>query len=311
MTKGTVLVIDDIHPIIISELEDMGYSVVHKRHFSREGVLAEIEKYVGLIVRSRLNIDRELIDQGKKLQFVGRTGSGMELIDTEYAASKNIACINSPEGNRDAVAEHAIGMMLSLNHNIAKANREMRLEKWKRQENVGNELGHKVVGLIGMGNTGMAVAKRLSCFGCRILGYDKMKSGFGNDKIEEVTLEMISSLADVVSLHIPLTEESHHFCNDEFINGFAKPIILVNTARGPVASIEAIEKGLKNGKIEAVGLDVFESEPIELLDKVKQESYRYIAQHPRAILTPHVAGLTDESFYKVAYVLAQKLRRII
>lgn len=310
MAKGTVLVIDDIHSILQAELEDMGYNVVHKKNFSREEVLGEIHAYEGLVVRSRLKVDRELLEKATRLKFVGRTGSGMELIDTEFAASKGIICINSPEGNRDAVAEHAIGMMLSLLHRISRSDRQMRHEKWQRNENVGNELGHNVVGIVGMGNTGMAVAKRLTSFGCRILGYDHEKSGFGTDKIEEVPLELIQELADVVTLHIPLTKKTFHFCNTEFLNRFRKSIYLINTARGPIADISALEEGLKNGKILGLGLDVFESEPIQLLDKGQQESYRYIAQHPSTILTPHVAGLTDESYYKIAGILAEKIRRI-
>lgn len=310
MSKGKVLIIDDIHPVLREQLKEMGYAVKHKKEFTREEVKELISDCVGLIVRSRLKIDKDLLSHAPNLKFIGRTGSGMELIDTEHAKERGIVCINSPEGNRDAVAEHAIGMMLSLVHYIDKSNREMRNGNWRRKENIGTELGHKTVSIIGMGNTGTAVAKRIRAFGCDVLAYDAFKTGFGIEGVEEVGLERIFADAEVVSLHFPLHEDSYHLCNDAFLDKFANPIVLINTARGPIADLRSIARALQSGKIVGLGLDVFEKEPTDLMDKEYKESLKIIAQHEHTILSPHVAGLTNESYYKVAYFLGEKIRRI-
>jgi len=310
MSKGKVLIIDDIHPVLREQLKEMDYAVTHKKEFTREEVKELIVDCVGLIVRSRLQIDEDLLQHAPNLKFIGRTGSGMELIDTEYAASRGIICVNSPEGNREAVAEHAIGMILSLLHNIDRSNRQMREGKWHRRENVGTELGHKTVAILGMGNTGSAVAKRITAFGCQVLAYDAFKKGFDIPGVEEVSLERIFEEAEVVSLHFPLYEDSYHYCNDDFISKFENPIVLINTARGPIADLRAMARALDSGKIIGLGLDVFEKEPTELMDKEYTESLKIIAANPNSILSPHVAGLTDESYYKVAYFLGEKIRRI-
>jgi len=310
MTKGKVLIIDDIHPVLREQLKELGYEVTHKKEFTREEVKSLIVDCVGLIVRSRLKIDEDLLSNAPHLKFIGRTGSGMELIDTDYAAERGIICINSPEGNRDAVAEHAIGMMLSLVHQIDKSNREMRNGKWLRAENVGSELGHKTVAILGMGNTGTAVAKRVRAFGCPVLAYDSFKKDFNLDGVEEVGLERIFEEAEVVSLHFPLYDGSYHYCNQAFLDKFENPIVLINTARGPIADLRAMARSLEIGKLLGLGLDVFEKEPTDLMAEEYKESLRIIAQHPHSILSPHVAGLTNESYYKVAYFLGEKIARI-
>jgi len=310
MTKGKVLIIDDIHPVLREQLKEMNYEVTHKKEFTREEVKELIVDCVGLIVRSRLQIDKDLLSCAPDLKFIGRTGSGMELIDTEYAAERGIVCINSPEGNRDAVAEHAIGMMLSLVHHIDKSNREMRNGNWFRKENVGTELGHKTVAILGMGNTGTAVAKRVRAFGCKVLAYDAYKTNFNLENVEEVGLERIFEEAEVVSLHFPLYEGSYHYCNDAFLEKFANPIVLINTARGPIADLRSMARALESGKVIGLGLDVFENEPTDLMPEEYRKSLEIIAQHEHSILSPHVAGLTNESYYKVAYFLGEKVRRI-
>lgn len=277
------------------------------RDFTREGVISALATMNGLIVRSRLSIDASLIDRAPHLRFIGRTGSGMELIDSNYAASKGIVCMHSPEGNCDSVAEHALGMILHLLHRFGPAHRSLEEGLWLRSSLPPWELQGRTVGILGVGHTGTALARRLSAFGCTVLGYDKYKQEYGAGFLEMSSLEKIFDQADILSLHLPLTAETHHLANAGFFGQFHKPIWFINTSRGPVTDTRAVAEALENGQIRGVGLDVFETEPIGNAGDEEAAALRRIAAHPCSILSPHTAGTSPEAFYKMGFVLAQKI----
>ena len=245
-----------------------------------------------------------------KLKFIARAGAGMENIDVAYAESKGIKCLHAPEGNKDAVAEQTIGMLLGLFNNLFKANKEVREGKWIREGNRGVELMGKTVGIIGYGNMGSAFAERLKGFGANVLVYDKYKKGFGTDFIKETSLEEIFKNADVLSLHTPLTAETNYLINDSFINKFSKNIYIINTARGKCLNTSDLVKNLKSGKVLGTCLDVLEYEMVsfEALDtKQLPEAFQYLIQSDKVVLSPHIAGWTNESNEKIARVLAEKI----
>lgn len=303
-----VLISEPCHPIICEELEKAGYHCDFQPTSDNEWVRSVIGEYYGLIVRSKVKIDSTLFDKANKLRFIGRVGSGMELFDLEGAKKRGILCLNSPEGNRESVAEHAVGCMISLLKGIYRSDREIRQGIWNRKDRKGRELGSQTVGIIGFGNTGSALARKLSGFGCRILAHDKYKEGFGNEAVEEVALTQIFAEADIVSLHLPLTKETHYLADNQFFSKFAKPIWFVNTSRGPIMRTTAVVEALKSGKILGAALDVFEIEPLENLLKEDQVWYDQLKKNPNIILSPHTAGLTEDSFYKLAYILSQKIK---
>ena len=267
----------------------------------------------GLVVRSKVNIDRAFIDRVPSLRCIGRVGAGMETIDVEYAEAHGVRCLNSPEGNRDAVGEHAVGLLLALLNNIARADAEVRKGLWQREANRGYELGPQTVGIIGYGNMGQAFAKRLSGFGCRVIVYDKYKDFSGLKDIKVLrSLSELQAEADVVSFHVPLTDETHHYLDTTFIDAMAKPFYLINTSRGAVVDTEALVAGLESGKVRGAALDVLEYENMQAdgLGDVP-ECVHYLQRSPRTVLTPHVAGWTVESKYKLAAVLADKMIEVL
>ena len=267
----------------------------------------------GLVVRSKVNIDRAFIDRVPSLRCIGRVGAGMETIDVEYAEAHGIRCLNSPEGNRDAVGEHAVGLLLALLNNIARADAEVRKGLWQREANRGYELGPQTVGIIGYGNMGQAFAKRLSGFGCRVIVYDKYKDFSGLKDIKVLrSLSELQAEADVVSFHVPLTDETHHYLDTTFIDAMAKPFYLINTSRGAVVDTVALVAGLESGKVRGAALDVLEYENMQAdgLGDVP-ECVHFLQRSPRTVLTPHVAGWTVESKYKLAAVLADKMIEVL
>lgn len=267
----------------------------------------------GLVVRSKVNIDRAFIDRVPSLRCIGRVGAGMETIDVEYAEAHGVRCLNSPEGNRDAVGEHAVGLLLALLNNIARADAEVRKGLWQREANRGYELGPQTVGIIGYGNMGQAFAKRLSGFGCRVIVYDKYKDFSGLKDIKVLrSLSELQAEADVVSFHVPLTDETHHYLDTTFIDAMAKPFYLINTSRGAVVDTVALVAGLESGKVRGAALDVLEYENMQAdgLGDVP-ECVHYLQRSPRTVLTPHVAGWTVESKYKLAAVLADKMIEVL
>lgn len=308
-----MLFIDSNHPILHEMLQEKGFACDLFYNKPAEELKGLIPHYDGIVLRSKFKITREIIDSAPGLKCIARVGAGMENIDVAYAQQKGIACVNSPEGNRDAVAEHALGMILMLFNNLKRADAEVRQGTWLREANRGIELCGKMVGIIGYGNMGAALAQRLQGFGVTVLAYDKYKNGFGNDRVKESTLEEIFERAEIVSLHVPLTEETQYLVNDAFIQKFKKDIYLLNTARGKCVNTADLVKNLESGKIKGACLDVLEYEAVsfENLDATGlPEPMQYLIKSDKVILTPHIAGWTHESNTKLAVFLAEKIIRV-
>lgn len=308
-----VLISDRTHEVLPQRLREAGFEIRVEPDHDYESLVQAAQGCEGLVVRSKVNIDSAFIDRVPSLRCIGRVGAGMETIDVNYAEAHGVRCLNSPEGNRDAVGEHAVGLLLSLLNNIARADAEVRRGLWQREANRGYELGPLTVGIIGYGNMGQAFAKRLSGFGCRVIYYDKYLDNLEKlVDLERVSLETLQREADVVSFHVPLTEETHHYLDAEFIAAMAKPFYLLNTSRGAVVDTEALVAGLESGKVRGAALDVLEYENMQAdgLGDVP-ECVHYLQRSPRTVLTPHVAGWTVESKYKLAAVLADKMIEVL
>lgn len=307
-----VLISDRTHDVLPQRLREAGFEVCVEPDHDYESLVKAAQGCEGLVVRSKVHIDSYFIDRVPSLRCIGRVGAGMETIDVDYAEAHGVCCLNSPEGNRDAVGEHAVGLLLTLLDNIARADAEVRRGLWQREANRGHELGPLTVGIIGYGNMGHAFAKRLSGFGCRVIFYDKYLPIDSIETIERVSLKTLQQKADVVSFHVPLTEETRHYLDAEFIEAMAKPFYLINTARGAVVDTDALVVGLESGKVRGAALDVLEYENMQadgLGDE--PESMRCLKQSSRTVLTPHVAGWTVESKYKLAAVLADKMIEVL
>lgn len=305
-----ILFIDSNHSLLHETLIKAGHICDLNYSWTKEEIENNIHLYDGVVIRSKIKITKEIIDKAAKLKFIARAGAGMENIDVTYAESKGIKCLHAPEGNKDAVAEQAIGMLLALFNNLFRANQEVREGKWIREANRGVELMGKTVGIIGYGNMGSAFAERLKGFGVNVLVYDKYKKGFGTDFVKETTLEEIFKNADVLSLHVPLTDETNYLINDTFINKFSKNIYIINTARGKCLNTSDLVKNLKSGKVLGACLDVLEYEMVsfEALDtKQLPEAFQYLIKSDKVVLSPHIAGWTHESNEKIARVLAEKI----
>lgn len=307
-----VLHIDQNHPLMLSELEKMGFTNDLAYTDSLEEILKKIDGYTGIIVRSRITIDAAFLEAAKNLKFIGRVGAGLESIDTELATQKEILLFSAPEGNRDSVAEHAVGMLLTLLHKLALANKEVKAGLWNRESNRGTELGHKTVGLIGYGNMGKAFAKRLSGFGCKVICYDILPN-IGDENAEQVSLEELQKNADILSLHTPWTTKTNQMVDAKFINGFAKPFWFINTARGKSVVTKDLVAALKAEKILGAGLDVLEFEKSSFESLFAQanklpEELHYLMQADNVLLSPHVAGWTIESKEKLAQTIINKIK---
>jgi len=300
-----VLIVDDIHPVFLERLDQFGITYTYRPDITLEEVLPILADYEVLIIRSKFKVDERVFEKAAKLKCIGRAGAGMDNIDGEQAQQKGITLLNAPEGNCDAVAEHAIGMLLSLMNNLAKGDKEIREGRWRREPNRGIELGGKTVALIGYGNNGQAMAKKLTGFGVRVIAYDKYKTGFSCIYADEVGMEEVIKEADVLSLHIPLTAETRHLINHDYLERFNKPIFFLNTSRGEIVDIKALLTQLDQGKVLGAALDVLPVEKFPALSLT--EWYEGLIASEKVLLTPHVAGWSVQSYYKIASILADKL----
>ncbi len=306
-----VLFIDIVHPLIREELTGMGFHCDEFPGYGRREYEAVASEYYGIVIRSKIKLDKEFLDKATQLKFIGRVGSGLENIDVDYAEGLGICCLNSPEGNRDAVGEHALGMLLALMNNICRAGNEVRQGKWIREGNRGIEIKAKTVGIIGYGNMGSAFAQRLRGFEANVIAYDKYKSGYGDEFVRESTMEELWAKSDIVSLHLPLTGETRYLAGEAFFRKFSREIFFLNTSRGQVVDTSALVRALKEGKVKGAALDVleFEDSSFEALSKDLTADFRYLLESDHVLLTPHIAGWTMESNVKLASVLVEKIRR--
>ena len=302
-----VLIIDEMHASIVPLLEKEGLNVDYRPDIERKEVEAIIPHYEGLIIRSKITIDRLLLEKASSLRFIGRAGAGLDKIDLDYLEERNILLFNAPEGNRDAVAEHAIGMLLSLFNHIPRADQQVRQGIWNREQNRGEELSGKTVGIFGFGNTGEAFAKKLRGFDVRVLAYDKYRHGYGGDVAEEVSFEKIQEEADILSIHVPLTFETKRFFTEKVINEFRKAFYLINTARGEVIEMETLNGALQSGKIRGAMLDVLENERLQSLTPSQKTAFKKLSERSDVLFSPHVAGWTFQSYEKINKVLVNKV----
>ncbi|MEI6174540.1 MAG: NAD(P)-dependent oxidoreductase [Bacteroidota bacterium] len=308
-----ILFIDSVHPLIREELTGMGFHCDFFPGHGRAEFLSIADQYTGIIIRSKITLDREFLDKASMLKFIGRVGAGMESIDVDYAQSRGIRCLNSPEGNRDAVGEHALGMLLSLMNNLNRADRQVRKGVWNREGNRGTEIKGKTVGIIGYGNMGGAFAQRLKGFDAQVISYDKYKTGYADGNTRETSLEEIFRESDILSLHVPLTPETTFMVDDAFLKKFRKSIWLINTSRGPVLKTADLVKNINEGKVMGAALDVLEYEDtsFEQISGKMPEELEFLLGSDRVILTPHIAGWTQESNIRLATVLVEKIRDLL
>ncbi len=301
-----ILIVDDLHPVFIERAEALGYTCNYQPKFTLADTLQVIADYAGLAVRSKFQVDKAVFDAATSLRFICRAGAGMDNIDEDYARQKGVHLINAPEGNMDAVGEHAVGMLLSVMNNLNRADAEVRAGVWDREGNRGYELKGRTVGIIGYGFMGQSFARKLAGFGVTVIAYDKYKTGFSDGFASEVSMEEIVKRSDVLSLHVPLTAETNGLVDDEYLFHFRKPIFLINTSRGKVVKTQAVLNAIKQGKVLGACLDVLEVEKFPAV--AGQPWFDELKTSGKVLLSPHVAGWTFESYRKISEVMAEKLK---
>ena len=307
-----VAILDTVHPVLLERLEAIGYSCHELYTTSRKEILdGALSYFEGVVIRSRLTIDANLLDSLPELKWIARSGSGLDNIDVEEAEARGVEVISSPEGNRDAVGEHTLGLLLMLLHKLRSGDISVHNRQWLREEHRGKELGASTVGIIGYGVMGSAFAEKLSGLGCRVVAYDKYKEGFSSETVKEVTEEQFFKLSDVVSVHVPWTSETKGMIDSEWLNRFAKPITFINTSRGAVVQTSDLLDAIDCGKVRSAALDVIEFEGRSLegleLDEVDTATLDRLLKNDQILITPHVAGWSVESYYKLSSVLADKI----
>ncbi|MFT5513337.1 MAG: D-3-phosphoglycerate dehydrogenase [Bacteroidia bacterium] len=306
-----LLIVDDMHNSLMNRLDQLGISFSYQPTIQRDQIIEELKSYSGIIVRSKINLNAEFLSSQPQLKFIARAGSGMDNVDLDAAEKRGILCINAAEANADAVGEHAVGLMLALKHRIVKSNREVVQYVWDREGNRGGEIKNSTVGIIGYGNTGSAVARKLAGFGCKIVAYDKYKSDFSEGDVNEVSLEQLMAEADVISFHIPLTSETKNWINLSWIEAAGKKFILLNLSRGGIMETKAVIQGLNSGKIKSFATDVLENERLQSFNSDESQDLTWLNDQDNVIVTPHVAGWSQESYVKISGVLANKVEAYV
>lgn len=305
-----IIITAKCHPYLIEQLTTKGYEINHQPKINYSQLLEVINDYAGLITTTSIIIDKAMLNAATNLKFIGRLGSGLEHIDVAFANSKNIVCVSSPEGNCNAVAEHCLGLLLNLMNNINKSSYDLKQGNFIRDENRGEELFGKTVGIIGFGHTGSSFAKLLKPFNVTVLANDLNKTGFENEYIKQASVEQIFENGDVISLHLPLTTLTKYLANDNFFNSLKKQPYFLNTSRGEVVDTDALINAIKNKKIKAVGLDVLENEKLGTYTEPEKERLNFLLQQNNVLITPHIAGYSDEAFYKMAKITFDKLEQL-
>jgi D-3-phosphoglycerate dehydrogenase len=308
--KGEVLFLDKVHPMVRKGVEDLGYTFIDGHQLQAEDLEPYLRTVIGIIVRHRIQLNEALLSKAPLLQWIGRSGVGLDAIDTAYCTSKGIAVVNGAGGNANAVGEHVIGMLLSLLNNSFRADQEVRQGVWKREANRGLELGARTIGVIGYGNTGRALAEKLSGFGTNVLAHDKYRTVDG-PFAKKASLKEIQESCDIISFHVPLNEETKHYFNTDFLERMKHPFYLINAARGPVCDLSAIATGIKNNRIIGAGIDVLPSEPKDEGNLIiEDESLSELINSDKVIFSPHIAGWTSESYENLARVLVDRIKEI-
>lgn len=295
------------HPHLAAGLQKMGYAVDMEENITYDQLMDTVPRYQGLVVSTRIRVDARLIDRATSLKWIGRLGSGMEIIDVDHAQSKGISCISSPEGNCDAVGEWCLATLIGLMRNLHSASEEVKAGQWIREANRGFELRGKTVGIIGYGHTGSAFASLLEPFKVTVLAHDKYRSGFANGYVKEVSALAIAEQADVISFHLPLKEETRHFANVAYFEAMKRCPVILNSSRGNVVDTVALVTALGSEKVAAAGLDVLENEDLSSYSAEEKQVFEKLVSHPRVMITPHIAGYSHEALYKMASVLLGKV----